>query len=144
MINLEYEINFFHELAEEIKPQGFRCFLYNEGHSAWMYIITPNNSWLHIYNAEDGGFNIIYEYESSREFGSGCCYNETSLYEITSDILLKAEQYGKHYGHYSWIDVPNTYDGKSHRENTWRTPNHYTDAYKSMMKSWCASKLKEL
>lgn len=144
MMKLEHEIEFYKELAEEIKPQGFKCFLYNKDASAWLYVITPNNSWLYVDNAEYGGFNITYEYEPSRDFGSGCRYNENALYKITSDILLKAEQYGKHYGHCGWVNVPNTYDGKSHRENVWRTPNHYTDAYKSMMKCWCADKLVEL
>ena len=48
----EYEIEFYKELANEIKPQGFKCFLYNEDTSAWLYIITPNNSWLYIDNGE--------------------------------------------------------------------------------------------
>ena len=140
----EYEIEFYKELANEIKSQGFRCFLYDEDTSAWLYIITPNNSWLYVYNGEYGGYNITYEYEPSRDFGSGCRYNDDALYEITADTLIKAEKYGKSYGHRGWINVPNTYDGRSHRENVWRSPKHYTDAYKAMSKSWCADRLIEL
>ena len=140
----EYEIEFYKELAKEIKPQGFKCFLYNEDTSAWLYIITPNNSWLYVDNGEYGGYNITYEYEPSRDFGSGCRYNDDALYEITADTLIKAEKYGKSYGHRGWINVSNTYDGRSHRENVWKSPKHYTDAYKAMSKSWCADRLIEL
>ena len=140
----EYEIEFYKELANEIKSQGFRCFLYDEDTSAWLYIITPNNSWLYVDNGEYGGYNIIYEYEPSRDFGSGCRYNDDALYEITADTLIKAEKYGKSYGYRGWMNVSNTYDGRSHRENVWRSPKHYTDAYKAMSKSWCADRLIEL
>ena len=140
----EFEIEFYKELAKEIKPQGFKCFLYNEDTSAWLYIITPNNSWLYVDNGEYGGYNITYEYESSRDFGSGCRYNDDALYEITADTLIKAEKYGKSYGHRGWMNVSNTYDRRSHRENVWRSPKHYTDAYKAMSKSWCADRLIEL
>ena len=101
----EYEIEFYKELANEIKSQGFRCFLYDEDTSAWLYIITPNNSWLYVDNGEYGGYNITYEYEPSRDFGSGCRYNDDALYEITADTLIKAEKYGKSYGHRGWINV---------------------------------------
>lgn len=144
MMKIEHEIEFYKELAEEIKAQGFRCFLYNEDTSAWLYVITPNNSWLYVDNAEFGGFNISYEYEPSRDFGSGCRYNSEALYEITAETLLKAEQYGKNYGHRGWVNVPNTYDNKTHRENVWRSPSHYANAYKAMTKSWCADRLVEL
>ena len=140
----DHEIEFYKGLAKEIKPQGFKCFLYDEDTSAWLYIITPNNSWLYVDNGEYGGYNITYEYEPSRDFGSGCRYNDGALYEITADTLIKAEKYGKSYGHRGWIDVSNTYDGRSHRENVWRNPKHYTDAYKAMSKSWCANRLIEL
>ena len=140
----EYEIEFYKELANEIKSQGFRCFLYDEDTSAWLYIITPNNSWLYVDSGEYGGYNITYEYEPSRDFGSGCRYNDDALYEITVDTLIKAEKYGKSYGYRGWMNVPNTYDGRSHRENVWRSPKHYADAYKAMSKSWCADSLIEL
>lgn len=140
----DHEIEFYKGLAKEIKPQGFKCFLYDEDTSAWLYIITPNNSWLYVDNGEYGGYNITYEYEPSRDFGSGCRYNDGALYEITADTLIKAEKYGKSYGHRGWIDVSNTYDGRSHRENIWKSPKHYTDAYKAMSKSWCANRLIEL
>ena len=141
-MNKEHEIEFYKELAKEIKPQGFRCFLYDEDTSVWLYVITPNNSWLYVDNG--GGFNITYKYEPSRDFGSGCRCNDDTLYEITVDTLTKAEQYGKSYGNRGWINVPNTYDGRSHRENVWRSPKHYADAYKAMSKSWCADRLIEL
>ena len=140
----KYEIEFYKELAKEIKSEGFKSFLYNEGSSAWLYILTPNNSWLYLDKEEYGGYIIIYEYIASRDFGSGCRYNENSLYEITTETLRKAEQYGKNYGHRGWINVSNKYDGRTHRENVWRTPNHHEDAYKAMMNSWCADKLVEL
>lgn len=143
-MNNEHEIAFYKELAEEVKPQGFRCFLYNEDTSVWLYIITPNNSWLYIDEAYLGGYNITYNYNTSAAFGSGCGYNDEPLHEITSDTLYKAEQYGKDYGCRGWKNVPNRYDGKTHRENVWRKPEHYKDAYSAMMNSWCADKLVEL
>ena len=142
--NKEYEIELYKELAKEIKPQGFRCFLYDVDTSAWLYIITPNNSWLYIDRRNFGGFDIVYAYEPSRDFGKGCRYNNDALYKINADILIKAEQYGKSYGYRGWVNVPNTYDGKTHRENAWKSPKHYADAYKAMLKSWCADKLVEL
>ena len=39
-MNKEHEIELYKELAKEIKSYGFRCFLYNEDTSAWLYIIT--------------------------------------------------------------------------------------------------------
>lgn len=42
------------------------------------------------------------------------------------------------------MNVPNTYNGKSHRESVWRHPSHYADAYKAMMNSWYADKLVKL
>ena len=140
----EYEIEFYKKLAKEIKPQGFRCFLYNKDTSAWLYIITPNNSQLYVDYGDYGGYNIVYEYEASREFDSGCRYNDDGLHAITANTLLKAEQYGKSYGHRGWIDVPNQYDGGSHRENVWKRPKHYENAYNAMLNSWCANKLIEL
>ena len=143
-MNNKHEIDFYKKLAEEVKPQWFKCFLYNENTSAWLYIITPNNSWLYIDEAYLGGYNIVYNYSPSKDFGSGCGYNDKPLYEITSDTLYKAEQYGKNYGYHGWKNVPNRYDGKTHRENVWRKPEHYKDAYSAMMSSWCADKLVEL
>lgn len=140
----EDEIKFYKELAEEIKPLGFRCFLYNEDTSAWLYVVTPNNSWLYVDNAEYSGFNITYEYVPSKEFGTGCRCNENALYEITADTLFAAEQYGKTYGHRGWMNVSNRYDGGTHRENVWRSPKHYEDAYVAMSNNWCADKLVEL
>lgn len=143
-MNKEQEIEFYKELAMEIKPHGFRCFLYDNDTSAWLYIITPNNSWLYLDNGTYGGFDITYNYEPSRDFGSGCRCNEEALYEITVDTLARAEQYGKSYGHRGWVNVPNTYDGRTHRENVWRSPKHYEDAYKAMMNHRTADKLIEL
>ena len=68
------ELDFYHELAREIIPQGFKVFLYNKEDTAWLYVITPNNSWLYIDEAEYGGYNITYEYVPSKDFGSGCRY----------------------------------------------------------------------
>lgn len=143
-MNKEHEIELYKELAKEIKSYGFRCLLYNEDTSAWLYIITPNNSWLYVDNGDFSGFNITYEYEPSRDFGSGCRCNEDALYEITVDTLTKAEQYGKSYGNRVKINVPNRYDGRSYRENVWRSPKHYADVYNAMSKSWCADRLIEL
>lgn len=139
-----YEVEFYKELAEKIKKEGFRCFLYNEDRSAWLYIITPNNSWMYVDNSDFGGFNLTYNYVPSRDFGSGCRCNEKALSDITSEDLLKAEQYGKSFGYRGWKNVRNRYDGRTHRENVWRSPNHYQDAYQAMMNSWCADKLVEL
>ena len=140
----EYEIEFYKKIASEIKPKGFRCFLYNEGTSVWLCIITPNNSWLSVDNAEFSGFNIDYEYEPSRDFGSGCRYNEHALNEITSEILFEAEEYGRNFGSYVQVTAPNRFNTGIHREKVWRKPNHYPNAYKAMMNSWCADKLKEI
>ena len=140
----ECEIAFYKELAHEIKPLGFRCFLYNHETSAWLYVITPNNSWLYVDNAEYGGYNITYEYKTSKDFGSGCRYNEKALHEITAETLLIAERYGKQYGYQGWVNVSNEYDNGNHREKAWRTPEHYTDGLAAMQKSWCADRLVEL
>lgn len=138
------ELAFYHELTKEIKPLGFRCFLYNEDTSIWLYILTPNNSLLYLDNADFGGFNITYEYVPSRNFGSGCRCNENALYEVTADTLLKAEQYGRNYSSRGWTKVKNKYDGKYHRENVIRHPEHYTDAIKALKERWCYDKLTEL
>lgn len=143
-MNKEHEIEFYKGLAKEIKSQGFRCFLYNKESYAWLYVITPNNSLLYIDNGEFGGFNIIYEYKPSKEFGSGCRYNDEALHEITAKTLVAAEQYGKSYGHQGWIKVSNIYDGKSHRENVWKSPEHYGNAYKAMMQKYSLNDLIEL
>ena len=145
-MNKEYEVEFYKSLAKEIKPQGFKCFLYADEKDvyAWLCIITPNNSWLYVDEGEIGGYNIVYEYKPSKDFGSGCRCNAEALYEITADALIKAEQYGKFYGQRGCINVPNTYNGKSHRESVWRHPSHYADAYKAMTNSWYADKLVEL
>lgn len=137
------KIDFYKKLAKEIKPQGFRCFLYDEGTSAWLYIITPRNSWLYV-DGDINGFNVIYQYTPSRSLGSGCRYNNEGLCEITADTLNKAEQYGIFYTQYRWKDVPNTYDGGSHKEHVWTSPVHYEDGYKAMMNSWCADRLVEI
>ena len=140
------EIEFYKKLAEEIKPQGFRCFLYDEkewGANAWLYIITPGNSWLYV-DGDINGFAVIYKYTPSSSLGGGCRYNDEGLFEITADTLNKAEQYGKSYTQYRWKDVPNTYDEKSHKEHVWTSPVHYEDGYKAMMSSWCADRLIEI
>jgi len=138
------ELAFYHELAKEIKPQGFRCFLYNEDTSIWLYILTPNNSLLYLDNGDFGGYNITYEYVPSRDFCSGCRCNEDTLYEITADTLLKAERYGRNYSSRGWINVPNRYDGRNHRETILKRPTHYTDAVKALKERWCYDKLIEL
>lgn len=106
-------------------------------------VITPNNSWMSI-DFESDGLNIVYHYEPSREFGQGCRYNEDPFREITAETLLEAERFGKNFGHRGWINVPNRYDGFSHREIIWKKPKHYENAYKAMMQSWCAKQLIEL
>ena len=142
-IYMNEEINFYRGLAAEIKPEGFRCFLHLSETSEWLYIITPNNSWLSI-DFESDGLNIVYHYEPSREFGQGCRCNEDSLREITAETLLEAERFGKNFGHRGWINVPNRYDGGTHREIVWRAPKYHENAYKAMMQSWCAKQLIEL
>lgn len=137
------EINFYRGLAAEIKSEGFRSFLFQSETSEWLYVITPNNSWLSI-DFESDGLNIVYHYEPFREFGQGCRCNENPLHEITAETLLEAERFGKSFGHRGWINVPNRYDGGTHREIVWRTPKHYENAYKAMMQSWCAKQLIEL
>lgn len=61
-MNKEYEVEFYKSLAKEIKPQGFKCFLYADEKDvyAWLCIITPNNSWLYVDEGELGGYNIVY------------------------------------------------------------------------------------
>lgn len=140
----EYEIEFYKKLAQEIKPLGFRCFLFNRENAAWLYVITPNNSWLYIDNGEYSGYNVSYEYQPSQVFGSGCRYNEKPLHVITDETLLKAEQYGKKYGYEGWEIVSNQYDRGIHREKVWKTPEHYPDGLAAMQKSWCADELVEL
>lgn len=140
----EHEIAFYKQLAQEIKPLGFRCFLYHNDTFAWLYVITPNDSLLYIDEAEFSGYNIAYEYKPTAEFGSGCRCNENPLYEITAETLLKAEQYGKGYGYEGWVNVLNQYDGKRHREKLWRTPTHYSSGLAAMQELWCTSKLVEL
>lgn len=71
-------------------------------------------------------------------------YNEDPFREITAETLLEAERFGKNFGHRGWINVPNRYDGFSHREIIWKKPKHYENAYKAMMQSWCAKQLIEL
>ena len=130
MNKLQNELAFYNELAEEIKPHGFKCFLYNEGTSAWLYIITPSDSWLYLDNADFYGYDLSYEYTPSRDCGSGCRYNENSLTEVTIETLLKAEQYGK------------SFRCKNGRK--WAYPKHYASGIEAMRKSWCADKLIEL
>lgn len=93
---------------------------------------------------ESDGLNIVYHYEPSREFGQGCLCNENPLREITAETLLEAERFGKNFGHRGCINVPNIYDGGTHRESVWRAPKHHENAYKAMMQSWCAKQLIEL
>ena len=90
------EINFYRGLAAEIKPEGFRSFLFQSETSEWLYVITPNNSWMSI-DFESDGLNIVYHYEPSREFGQGCRYNEDPFREITAETLLEAERFGKNW-----------------------------------------------
>lgn len=137
------EINFYRGLAAEIKPEGFRSFLFQSEMSEWLDIITPNNSWMSI-DFESDGLNIVYHYKPSREFGQGCRCNENPLHKITAETLLKAERFGKSFGHRGWINVPDRYDGGMHREIVWRAPKHHENAYKAMMQSWCAKQLIEL
>lgn len=141
---MDSEIQFYKELANEIKPMGFGCFLFTKDATAWLYVITPDNSWLYIDRTEYGGYNIIYKYKPSKEFGTGLQYNSEPLYEITTKTLLNAEQYGKAFKNRGWINIPNTYDGKFHRETVWKSPEHYPDGYEAMLKNWCYNELAEL
>ena len=138
------EIDFYKRLANELISQGFRCFLYDEDIYAWLYVITPNNSWLYIDNGDYSGYNIYYEYKPSKDFGTGCRCNESPLYEITASVLNEAEQYGKNFGTRGWKNVPNRYDGKMHREMCWKKPMYYTNAYEAMKQSSHFNKLTEL
>ena len=128
--SLRNEINFYKELAEEIKPDGFKSFLYAESGSAWMYVITPGNSWLYIDRAEWGGFNISFEYKPSAGCGSGCRCNDNPLFEITASTLLDAEKYGKNF---RWNNCGHMCK-----------PALYTDAMKAMESSYFSEKLTEL
>lgn len=130
MRNLEKEINFYKELAHEIKNDGFRCFLYNKDFSAWLYIITPDNSWLYVGKNCYFGFDISYQYTPSRECGSGCRYNEEPLFEITKETLLDAEKYGKSF--------------KCKNGRKYSFPKHYTDGYEAMRNSYFGKDLIEL
>lgn len=64
------EINFYKGLAAEIKPEGFRSFLFQSEMSEWLDIITPNNSWMSI-DFESDGLNIVYHYEPSPRIRTG-------------------------------------------------------------------------
>lgn len=146
MTRTESNVCFYKELAENIKPHGFRCYLYNEDNSAFLYVITPNNSWLCISREYFGGYNISYKYEPSKDFGTGCQCNTDPLWEsdISVGTLLKAERYGKSYGFKGHIEVPNKYDERMHRETVWRSPVHYRDGYKAMQNSYLQKYLLEL
>lgn len=138
------EIEFYKKLAEEIKPLGYKCFLYNEDNFAWLYVITPNNSWLYIDEAMYTGYNIVYQYKPESKLGSGCCCFEEPIYEINERILKIAEDCGKNYYYTGWEMVPNRYDGRSHREIVRIKPIHYKDAMEALKKHWCYNKLVEL
>lgn len=144
-MSTDCKLKFYQELAAEIKPLGFRCFLFHS-QTSWMYIITPKNSLLLIDDNPYGGVNVVYEYEPSVEFGSGCPYNDESLglLEVNADILLKAEAKGRKRGTRGWKEVPNTYNNGTHMEYVNKRPVLYKDGYKAMMNRWCARKLIEL
>lgn len=130
---------FFYELAKEIKPFGFRCFLYDHDYGNWLSVITPNGSWLEIFHGYYGGYDITYEYVPSRDFGSGCRYNENALYEITKETLLAAENYGKNYeGHTWYYEWLKDNCGGFHRVRVTGTkkPKHYEDGLKALMESY--------
>lgn len=120
------EIKFYKELAEEIRKDGYRSFLHDENGSAWLYVITPGNSWLYIDKAEYGGFNVSFEYAPSRDCGSGCCFTERPIFEITSETLADAERYGR------------CFSFRGHK------PTPYADAMNAMNQSYFGKTLIEL
>ena len=127
---LKNEINFYKELAKEIKPNGFRSFLHYGNGSAWLYVITPCNSWLYIDLGEYSGFNISYEYKPSASCGSGCRCNESPLYEITVETLKDAERYGKNF--------------RFNNCGCICKPSLYLNGFEAMKKSYFAKTLIEL
>lgn len=141
----DWKLDFFRNLAAEIKPQGFRSFLLN-AQDAWMYVITPNNSLILISEnkGHNGGLDIVYKYEPTVEFGDGYRYNKVGLYDINAETLIRAEECGKANCECGWKIVPNTYNTGTHMEYVNLRPKLIEDAYKTMMKHWCARKLVEL
>lgn len=117
---------FFSALAEEIKPAGYRCFVYqnDESQSIWMAVITPDHHWLNIFRAMYGGFDITFQYVPCKDFGSGCKYNDSALSEITAETLEKAVRYGLNFSI------------RSKRYNSQRKPEYYQDGYTAMKNSF--------
>ena len=143
MSRKDLEINFYKELANELSEQGFRSFLYDKDDSAWLYVVTPNDSWLYIDKDLFSGYNITFEYVPSKDFGSGCRVNEDPLHEITAETLLEAECYGKNYKSRTY-HMETTSDGKPHRVYGTKAPEYYTSGYKAMMNSYFADRLIEI
>ena len=114
---------FFSALAEEIKPVGYRCFVYQNDHSIWMSVITPDNHWLEIFRGRYGGFDIVFQYAPSKDFGTGCKCNEIATNEITVETLKQAVRYGLNFSIFS----------KKYR--TSKKPEYYYDGYTAMKNS---------
>lgn len=131
---------FFIELAKELKPLGYRCFLYDKDTSNWLSIITPDDSWLEIFHGDFGGYNITYEYVPSRDFGTGCRCNENALGEITHEVLQNALRYGKSFSSNTWHnEYLRDSQGGTHKVRVTgkKQPKHYESGLDALMKSWC-------
>lgn len=117
---------FIEELAKEIKPLGYRVFLYDDGkYNCWSHIITPSDSWLYLGHNVLLGMDLSYQYQPSKDFGSGCA-SQDHYFSIGVDELIAIEKYGKNYSYKR------------------KFPKHYESGLKALENSRNYDKLVEL
>lgn len=88
------------ELTEAMKTltsKGFTCYLLKENKDGYLYgyIVTPNRNVIYIQQDDYRmGWMFSLQYVPSRSTGGGCGCLDNPVWDITEEIILKAEREG--------------------------------------------------
>lgn len=128
------ELEFYKELAATLGGKGYQFFLItaNYGEDIWLYVITPNNRWLHIDQTNRGDYNIYLNYNESFQFGGAIRCNEDGLFFINEETLIAAESFGTSFCLYTNMEVPDEDGEGTHMESVAQKPEQYEDGLAAM------------
>ncbi len=89
---------YLEESLRALLPHGYSCYTVNGemdycGPSG--FIITPGGNILYVYNEYFGGWNFAFEYQKTREHGTGCLCFEFAAYDVSLETVQRSEHEGK-------------------------------------------------
>ena len=115
------------ELINMLVDNGYKVYeSSNKGEKHdWLFTLTPDNSILYIQPEKLGGYKLSYQYQPSRETGTGCSCNDDAIDINSIEQMQKLGRSGKDFARQ--LKVKRYWDSWEQFANKhWSTLTEYT------------------